>query len=75
MATRVYMAAPKRPDCEQAPVQRRLVRATHPSRALHHVAADEYSVEVASQEDLITLLEDGVKVEDVKAEPAETPTT
>jgi hypothetical protein len=64
-ATRIYQVTHK------ASKTVRLVRATHPSRALHHVAADEYSVEVASQEDLITLLEDGVKVEDVKAEPAE----
>lgn len=73
-ATRVYLVSPNRPDSEQAPVQRRLVRATHPANALRHVAAGEYTVTVASQDDLIALLGDGVQVEDLQHEQQELPT-
>lgn len=74
-STRIYLVAPTRPDCEQAPVKRRLVRATHPSHALRHVAADEYSVTVASQDDLVALLGDGVEVESIAQEQQELPTS
>ena len=73
--TRVYIVAPRRADSEQTPVVRRLVRAAHPAHALRHVADGEYSVEVASQDDLIALLSDGVKVEDIRQEQHELPTT
>ncbi len=53
----------------------RLVRATHPSTALRHVAADAFTVRVASQDDLLTAIAAGVKVEDIKAEQAELPAT
>lgn len=69
--TRVYIVTPKRADSEQEPVHRRLVRATHPSHALRHVAADEYNVAVASQDDLIALIGDGVQVETIAAEQKE----
>ncbi len=72
-ATRVYLVAPNRADSEAAPVQRRLVRATHPSHALRHVAADEYTVTVAGQDDLIALLGDGVQVEAIGHEQQEIP--
>jgi len=45
----------------------RLVRTTHPSHALMHVATAAYTVRVATQEDLETLLPAGVKVEQAKA--------
>ena len=46
----------------------RLIRATHPSQALTFVAKDIAKVTVASQQDLIDCLTDGIKVEDAKAE-------
>ena len=49
----------------------RLVRATHPSTALRHVAADAFTVRVASQDDLLTAIAAGVKVEIVTAEQTE----
>ncbi len=76
MATnqRIYLVAPKRADNEAAPVVRRLVRAAHPANALRHVAADEYSVTVATQDDLVALLSDGAKVEEIKGEQQVLPT-
>lgn len=52
----------------------RLVRATHPSHALMHVARDIASVCVASQQDLIDCLGDGIQVEHIKPEQHELPT-
>ena len=46
----------------------RLVRASHPSQALMHVAKDLLSVRVASQDDIVAALTLGVKVEDVSKE-------
>jgi hypothetical protein len=51
----------------------RLVRASHPSQALMHVARDIASVCVASQQDLIDCLADGIQVEDIKPEQRELP--
>lgn len=47
----------------------RLVRANHPDRARSHVASD-IEVEVASQEDLVTLLP-GTHVEDSRRDAAQ----
>lgn len=55
--------------------KKRLVRASHPSVALTHVARSEYDVRVATQNDLESLLPQGVKVEDVKAEQQKLPGT
>lgn len=46
----------------------RLVRATHPSHALMHVARDIAAVTVATQDDLIDCLKDGIEVESIKHE-------
>jgi hypothetical protein len=46
----------------------RLVRATHPAHALRHVADGEYTVAVASQDDIVTAYESGTKVENLTAE-------
>ena len=46
----------------------RLVRASHPSQALMHVAKDLLTVRVASQDDIVAALTLGVKVEDVSKE-------
>jgi hypothetical protein len=49
----------------------RLVRAVHPSAALMHVARDIAAVKVASQDDLVNCLADGIKVESGgEADPA-----
>lgn len=53
----------------------RLVRASHPSHALMHVARDIASVCVASQQDLIDCLTDGIQIETIKHEQAELPET
>lgn len=41
----------------------RLVRATSQAQALRHVALDEYTVDVASQTDIVDSLGNGVQVE------------
>jgi len=53
----------------------RLVKATHPSHALRHVAADSLSVEVATQDQLVELVSAGTTVETIQQEQAELPTT
>ena len=68
--TRVYVVVPKVSE-DGKPVPRRLVRATHPSNALRHVAADQLQVAVASQEDLISCLRAGVVVESIAHEQTE----
>jgi hypothetical protein len=50
-----------------------LVRASHPSAALMHVARNISAVRVASQDDLINCLSDGIKVENAKEEAAPAP--
>lgn len=69
--TRIYLVA----DSGTTTTPPRLVRATHPATALRHVAAAVLTVRVASQDDLLTALAAGVKVEDIKAEQGELPTT
>lgn len=71
-STRIYVVTDT--TTEGARMQR-LVRATHPSTALMHVARAAFGVRVASQEDLEELLGAGVKVETVRHEQAELPTT
>jgi len=46
----------------------RLVRATSQAQALRHVALDEYTVEVAGQDELVRALHDGADVETAAAE-------
>jgi hypothetical protein len=50
--------------------QARLVRAPNSAQALRHVAADTLTVEVASQDQLVTLASAGVKVEETTAKDA-----
>lgn len=52
----------------------RLVRATHPAHALRHVADGEYTVAVASQDDIVAAYESGTKVESLAAEQQQLPT-
>jgi hypothetical protein len=70
MITRVYIITPKLAE-DGKPRMVRLVRATHPSNALRHVASATLNVAVASQQDLIACLADGIKVEDVRPEQRE----
>ena len=67
MAQRIYVVA--------IAGTKRLVRASHPGSALAHVAKDIAIVKVASQDELVTLLAAGTKVESIKAEQQQLPTT
>ena len=60
MATRVYKVTHNN--------QAWLVRASTRSQAVAHVAGKEMGVSVATQEDIISALEGGAKVENVKEE-------
>lgn len=44
----------------------RLVRTTHQARAIHHVIGPRFKAEVPSQDQLVALLQAGVKVEDAE---------
>ena len=55
MATRIYIVT--------GPTGTRLVKAAAPSQAITHVAKSEFDARVASQDDLVQALSDGVKVE------------
>lgn len=48
-----------------------LVRAYHPSAALMHVARSVAAVRVASQDDLVACLSDGIKIENAREEAPE----
>lgn len=72
MATeRIYCVKTKPVD--DKPAVKRLVRASHPSTALMHVASSTYEAAVATQNDLEELLSKGVKVENIKAEQQQLP--
>jgi len=49
----------------------RLVRATVRGQALTHVAQSQFTVRVASQEDLVEFLGDGIEIENAKHEQQE----
>jgi hypothetical protein len=66
--TRIYVVTPKTGDTPP-----RLVRATHPTHAIRHVADAAYSVAVASQDDLVAAFERGIKVEALRHEQPELP--
>lgn len=61
MKTRIYIVRVE----GQKP---RLVRAGHPSNAFQHVVRNLAKVEVATQDDLVKAVAEGIKVEDVKPE-------
>lgn len=50
------------------PNGQRLVKATVASQAASHVAKEEFTVKVASQDELVNALSNGIKVESTKAE-------
>ena len=74
--TRIYIVrnATADIDAETGKSLHRLVRASHPSHALRHVAADAFTVKVASQDDLVAAFERGTKVETIASEQLELPT-
>jgi hypothetical protein len=57
-AERIYIVA--------TPTGTRLVRASLRSQALSHVAQSQFTVKVASQDDLVSALSGGVKVENYR---------
>jgi hypothetical protein len=62
MTTRIYIIMPKKTE---HPVKPRLVRAANSAQALRHVAND-LQVVLASQDDLVRAIGDGVAVEQAK---------
>lgn len=54
-ATRIYLVT--------GPTGNRLVKATVASQAITHVAKSAFSAKVASQDDLVEALSNGIKVE------------
>lgn len=63
MATRIYVV---RDNTSGSP---RLVRAATQAQAIRHVVKDRFDVSVADQETLVSLMENGYKVETPEAEP------
>ena len=54
-ATRIYIVS--------GPTGIRLVRASVPAQAITHVAKQSFSASIASQDDLVEALSNGIKVE------------
>lgn len=68
MSTRIYAVYDERTLDTDG---QRLVRASTRSRALRHVAQGIFTVVVASQDELVELLGQGIKVEDAGEEVRE----
>lgn len=69
MSTRIYLVT----DTETN--QHRLIRAANQAQAIRHAAASRFDVEVAGQDDLVSLLAAGKTVEDAqKVEQVESAT-
>ena len=68
MSTRIYKVEDKAEENE--PRRIALVRAGTPAQAMRHVAANQYEIAVATQDDLVNLVANGVKVETAGEEPA-----
>lgn len=66
--TRIYMVSATT-KAAMAGARARLVRARNAAQALGHVASDTFTVSVATQNDLVVLIEDGVAVETAGVEP------
>lgn len=61
-ATRIYVVRSK--GSEDDPIETSLVRASHKSAALRHLAEQVFIASVATQDELVTLIAAGVTVED-----------
>lgn len=64
MSSRIYLVT--EPDGT-----RHLIRGSSQQQARSHVARNQYHVNVASQDDIVSAMEDGVKVVEANKEPAE----
>ena len=63
-AKRIYKVSPLPAIIiDKQPQYQRLIRATGSGQALRHATTGLYSVDVATTEDIVRLLSDGVKVE------------
>jgi len=73
MATpnRIYLITVKQAEGAPASGAPRLVRAPNQAQAIRHVAADMLVADVASQDDLVMMLGQGVKVETSGRQQAE----
>lgn len=69
--TRIYIVKSRHESSTDPITRRRLVDSSHPAIALRHVAADQFTVEIASQADLVELITAGVKVETPNANQPE----
>lgn len=49
----------------------KLVRASSQAQAIRHVVTNTYTAKVATQDDLISMLESGMKVDDASADGEE----
>jgi hypothetical protein len=70
MSTRIYLVF------DTATLKKRLVRSANAAQAVRHVVKSRFEVGVAGQNELVALLQDGVRVEDINEEPTvvESPT-
>lgn len=69
MSKRIYVVSPLPAiTIDKQPQHARLVRAATPAQAVRHVTTGLFDVNVASQEDLVRLLSDGIKLEQTAAE-------
>lgn len=67
-ATRIYVVVEESEGKSEPVTKPRLVRASSQAQAVGHVVRSRYSAKVAKQDDLETLLGEGVKVETASAE-------
>lgn len=65
------MSTPTRIYIVRIQEQRRLIRAATPAQARSHVARSLVSVEVASQDDIVDCMTQGIKPEKAGEEPTE----
>jgi hypothetical protein len=65
--TRIYVVTQSTGEGNGAADSQHLVRAGSQAQAIRHVVSDQFSAEVASQDDLVTLLGKGVKVREATA--------
>lgn len=66
MSTRIYLVTEKDGT-------RHLVRSTVPAQAVAHIARDQFGVRVATQDDLISCMQDGIAPQSALPEPAAAP--
>jgi hypothetical protein len=65
--TRIYLVTQSTGEGSGAADSQHLVRAASQAQAIRHVVSDQFSADVATQDDLVTLLGRGVKVREATA--------